>query len=95
MIDNKVGIFEAVRKILQPGGVFAFNTTFFEGSVPHATRRFYVMWMLKARQLLKSEHIEAVLASVGGNKTRASEILGISRKSLRERLKTPDRGPAE
>jgi ubiquinone/menaquinone biosynthesis C-methylase UbiE len=60
MIDNKIGIFEAVRKILQPGGVFAFNTTFFEGSVPQATRRFYLVWMLKARQLLKSEHIEAV-----------------------------------
>ena len=44
---------------------------------------------------VEREHIEAVLASVGGNKTRASEILGISRKSLRERLKTPDRGPAE
>ena len=44
---------------------------------------------------VEREHIEAVLASVGGNKTRAAEILGISRKSLRERLKTPDRGPAE
>jgi ubiquinone/menaquinone biosynthesis C-methylase UbiE len=60
MIDDKVGIFAAVRKILQPGGVFAFNTTFFEGSVPQATRRFYILWMLKARQLLKSEHVEAV-----------------------------------
>jgi DNA-binding NtrC family response regulator len=33
------------------------------------------------------EHIRAVLESVGGNKTKAAAILGIDRKSLRERLK--------
>ncbi len=44
---------------------------------------------------VEREHIEAVLAGVGGNKTRAAEILGISRKSLREKLKMPDRGSAE
>jgi two-component system response regulator HydG len=33
------------------------------------------------------EYIRNVLASVGGNKTRAAEILGIDRKTLREKLK--------
>jgi DNA-binding NtrC family response regulator len=32
-------------------------------------------------------HIRAVLESVGGNKTKAAQILGIDRKSLREKLK--------
>lgn len=59
MIEDKIGIFQAVRKMLQPGGVFAFNTTFFEGAVPASTRRFYLNWMLKARQLLRSEQVEA------------------------------------
>lgn len=36
---------------------------------------------------VEREHIEAVLASVNGNKTRAAEILGIDRKTLREVLK--------
>ena len=44
---------------------------------------------------VEREHIEAVLASVGGNKTRAAEILGIHRKSLREKLRTPDRDSSE
>ncbi len=37
------------------------------------------------------DHIRAVLQRAGGNKTRAAEILGIDRKSLREKLKAAER----
>ncbi|MBN2225839.1 MAG: sigma-54-dependent Fis family transcriptional regulator [candidate division Zixibacteria bacterium] len=36
---------------------------------------------------VEQEHIRNVLASVNGNKTKASQILGIDRKTLREKLK--------
>ncbi len=36
---------------------------------------------------VEAEHIRRVLAHVGGNKTRAAQILGIDRKTLREKLK--------
>jgi len=40
---------------------------------------------------VEAEYIRNVLASVNGNRTRAAEILGIDRKTLREKLKmTPD-----
>ena len=37
---------------------------------------------------VEAEHISNVLACVGGNKTKAAEILGIDRKTLREKLKS-------
>ncbi len=36
---------------------------------------------------VEAEHVRAVLASVGDNKTLAAKILGIDRKTLREKLK--------
>ncbi len=38
------------------------------------------------------EHIQRVLTSAGGNKTRAAEILGIDRKTLRQKLKEIEQG---
>lgn len=42
---------------------------------------------LRSLREVELEHIRAVVDAVGGNKTRAAEILGIDRKSLRARLK--------
>jgi len=39
---------------------------------------------------VEAEHIRNVLDSLKGNKTRAAEILGIDRKTLREKLKNVD-----
>ena len=40
---------------------------------------------------VEAEYISNVLAEVDGNKTRAAEILGIDRKTLREKLKKAER----
>ncbi len=42
---------------------------------------------------VEAEYIRNVLASVDGNKTRAAEILGIDRKTLREKLSTEKPSP--
>lgn len=52
---------------------FRFNASFIEGDV--ATLRE-----------LEAEHIRAVLVKTGGNKTEASRLLGIDRKTLRSKI---------
>ena len=42
---------------------------------------------------VETEHIRNVLAGVGGNKTRAAEILGVDRKTLRDKLKKLEESP--
>jgi transcriptional regulator with PAS, ATPase and Fis domain len=43
---------------------------------------------------VEAEYISNVLASVDGNKTRAAEILGLDRKTLREKLKRAEQSPS-
>jgi len=44
---------------------------------------------------VEAEYIRNVLASVGGNKTLAAKILGIDRKTLREKLKAAFEPPLD
>jgi ubiquinone/menaquinone biosynthesis C-methylase UbiE len=55
-IEDKHGLLEEVRRTLKPGGVFAFNTGFFEGAIPPETLMYYRRWMIKALRKLKKEH---------------------------------------
>ncbi len=59
------------------------------GHLPEAMR-FAIKQGPSASQTLaevEAEHIQKVLAAAGDNKTRAAEMLGIDRKTLREKLK--------
>ena len=38
----------------------------------------------------ESDYVNKVLASVGGNKTRAAQILGVDRKTLRAKMNAPE-----
>ena len=44
-------------------------------------------WAKRSLAQVEVEHILGVLANEGGNKTRAAEVLGIDRKTLREKIK--------
>ena len=55
-IEDKRRLLKEVYQTLRPGGVFAFNTSFFEGALPPETQKFYRRWMMKALRKLKEDH---------------------------------------
>ncbi len=55
-IDRKQELIRSVSQNLNPGGMFAFNTSFFEGGQPAEARTFYRRWMMQALRYLRREH---------------------------------------
>ncbi len=55
-IPDKNALVAEISKALKPGGKFAFNTSFFEGSHPPESLMFYRRWMLKASRILRQEY---------------------------------------
>ena len=55
-IEDKPRLLAEVYKTLKPGGVFAFNTGFFDGALPPETLKYYRRWMLKSLRKLKREY---------------------------------------
>lgn len=56
MIEEKGQVVDEVASVLNPGGVFAFSTTFFAGAQPPETEVFYRRWLMRAIRLLKRDH---------------------------------------
>lgn len=56
LVDNKPDVLEGIKSALKPGGLFAFNSTFYSGSIVEGTEPFYRRWMMRSLRLLKSEH---------------------------------------
>lgn len=56
LVPDKV---DAVRKItasLQPGGLFACNSAFWDGTYPSGSERFYHLWIRRALGWLRKNH---------------------------------------
>ena len=66
--DAKVQALQETWRVLRPGGVFAMNTTFYEGAYPEESKPFYSRWMRRAiveinrrlPQRSKSEKVQAM-----------------------------------
>ena len=56
LVDNKPDVLTGIADALKPGGLFAFNSTFYSGSIVEGTDPFYRRWMMRSLRLLKSEH---------------------------------------
>lgn len=55
-VPDKRSLLSQIRNRLQPGGILAFNTSFFEGSHPPESHEFYRRWMMRSLRILKREY---------------------------------------
>lgn len=58
LVPDKAQVITEIRKTLKPGGVFAFNTTFFNGAYVEGTSGFWRRWILRAVQAVRERGFE-------------------------------------
>lgn len=56
LIPEKEHVVQEVRRTLAEGGVFSFNTSFYDGAEPPEAEQFYRRWMMKALRALKGRY---------------------------------------
>src|SRR5256885_11696691 len=57
-ISDKAQVIGEIRKTLKQDGVFAFNTTFFNGAYVEGTAAFWRRWVVRAVQVLRERRSE-------------------------------------
>jgi len=58
LVPDKAQVMAEIRKALKPGGVFAFNTTFFNGAYVEGTSAFWRRWIVRAVQVLRERGLD-------------------------------------
>ena len=56
LMPDKDLVLSEIGGTLKPGGTFAFNSTFYNGSQLPETDTFYRRWMMRAIRILRTEH---------------------------------------
>lgn len=55
-VHDKASLLEQIKSSLRPGGILAFNSSFFEGSHPPESQEFYRRWMMRSLRILRREY---------------------------------------
>jgi len=58
LVPDKLAAFQQMASILAPGGIFACNSAFYEGTYVAGTERFYRLWIRRAVGWLRQEYPE-------------------------------------
>ena len=73
LVPDKRTAFQYIAASLAPGGIFACNSAFYNGTSPEETIRFGRLWIRRAAGWLRKEHPEALASR--GVKTTAMHLL--------------------
>jgi ubiquinone/menaquinone biosynthesis C-methylase UbiE len=55
-VPDKRELLGQIREKLEPNGILAINTSFFDGSHPAEAEDFYRRWLMRSLRILKREH---------------------------------------
>ena len=72
-VSDKVALLNQIRERLRPGGILAFNTSFFEGSHPPESHDFYRRWMMRSLRTLRKDY--GIFPDKSADKTGARQQL--------------------
>lgn len=64
--DDKDALLGEIHRVLQPGGAFAFNSSFYAGTIVPGTEPFYHQWMKGALEHLRRKDAELRAAGQPG-----------------------------
>lgn len=80
LVEDKDRVLREIFRILKPGGVFVFNTTFFLGAEPQETQQFYRACLFKAFRRLKRTY------NLAPQRERAAARVGLTAEEYRKAL---------
>ncbi|HLZ46776.1 MAG TPA: class I SAM-dependent methyltransferase [Gemmatimonadales bacterium] len=58
LVSDKAQVLTEIRRVLKPGGLLAFNSTFFNGAYVEGTSGFWRRWIVRSVQALREQGIE-------------------------------------
>ena len=58
LVPDKAQVIREIRKVLNRGGVLAFNTTFFNGAYVEGTSGFWRRWIVRSVQVLRERGLD-------------------------------------
>lgn len=81
MMPDRDRFLEAVARVLKPGGVFGFNSSFYAGTFPEGTERWYQVWLQEALRVVDRLNAEREAAG----EPRIKRVRGKTRSAFKAR----------